>query len=1346
MSIQRPPNESWDCMLPGPPSRNNGGSADLSPSGLLAYASGSSVAVLDSRSMQLVSVLPLPPPSTSSSTTTSASSLSPFVTSVRWSPQPLRRDLLSHDPTSTSHLLLAAGDRQGRIALFDLRLKSPLLFLDPDPSSSKLGIQDLCWIKTRHDSWILAALSGPSRLLLYNTSTGRFFFKYDASPEFFSCIRRDPFDSRHFCAIGLKGFLLSVKVLGDTVDEVAIKELQIRTDTSELQKLERDASGDSTPNTSPALAVFPLYIVRFAFSLQWKHILFVTFPRELVVFDLQYETTLFAAGLPRGCSKFLDVLPDPNIELLYCAHLDGKFSTWRRKEGEQVHMMCTMEELMPSIGTSVPSPSILAVVISRSDSTLQNVGKIYSDVSHTSSPDVDFDTPFDFCDESVLISKTHLISISDDGKIWNWLLTAEGPGDAQKDTINMDILAEVSEVPVLDTNTSNVDLSVDEPALDAVKQPDNLNSIKSGPSKSTISLEEMSFKTSLVGQLHLLSSTVTMLAVPSPSLTATLARGGNYPAVAVPLVALGTQSGTIDVIDVSANAVAASFSVHNSTVRGLRWLGNSRLVSFSYTQGNGKSGGYINRLIVTCLRSGLNRPFRVLQKPERAPIRALRTSSSGRYLLILFRDAPVEVWAMTKTPIMLRSLALPFTVLEWTLPTVPRPVQNGPSRQSPLSSRDHTPLAPSGTFSPTKASSTDSKGVSSDGSQDDSSESFAFALVNGALGVFEVHGRRIRDFRPKWPSSSFVSSDGLVTAMAFRLPHVVMGDRSGNIRWWDVTTGQSSSFNTHREGIRRIKFSPVVAGDHSRGRIAVLFYDNTFSVFDLDSQDPLANSLLQPQFPGTLVLELDWLPLRTDKNDPLLLCIAGADSSFRVVEVTINDKRFGYVPQPRSMKERFRPMPLCSPILLPTPHALALRMILQLGVKPSWFNTSITIEKRHYLIPGTTSSTGDLRSYMIDSPPLGDSVVPEMLLKVLEPYRKEGCILDDERARLYATVVNKGSAVRFAFAAAIFGESSEALFWLQLPRALTHLMNKLIDKSSQKAPEPASTPQIDDTSILSRITSKGKSMPGTGKRDALNNGQLRLMAFEQEELWESASERIPWHEKLEGEGAIQNRVHELVSIGNLEAAVSLLLSTPPESSYFYANALRAVALSSAVSRSLLELTVKVVAANMVRTDRSLSGTHLLCAVGRYQEACSQLQDAGCWTDAATLAATHLKGSDYARVLQRWGDHVLRTEHNIWRALILYVAAGALQEALAALREAQQPDTAAMFILACREIHAEIISSLDSDEESRSSVKDQPLILPALNLDNEDVIAVGEYFGQYQQKLVHLCMDSQPFSD
>lgn len=95
-------------------------------------------------------------------------------------------------------------------------------------------------------------------------------------------------------------------------------------------------------------------------------------------------------------------------------------------------MMCAMEELIPSIGTSVPSPSVLAVVISHSDSTIQNISKLYSD-GHPSLY-ADTDNPFDSCDESLVISKTPLISISDDGILWKWLLTAEGSGDVQNKT------------------------------------------------------------------------------------------------------------------------------------------------------------------------------------------------------------------------------------------------------------------------------------------------------------------------------------------------------------------------------------------------------------------------------------------------------------------------------------------------------------------------------------------------------------------------------------------------------------------------------------------------------------------------------------------------------------------------------------------------------------------------------------------------------------------------------------------------------------------------------------------------------------------------------------------------
>ncbi|XP_026391507.1 uncharacterized protein LOC113287062 isoform X1 [Papaver somniferum] len=77
-----------------------------------------------------------------------------------------------------------------------------------------------------------------------------------------------------------------------------------------------------------------------------------------------------------------------------------------------------------------------------------------------------------------------------------------------------------------------------------------------------------------------------------------------------------------------------------------------------------------------------------------------------------------------------------------------------------------------------------------------------------------------------------------------------------------------------------------------------------------------------------------------------------------------NDK--GPVSLPRAIKERFRPIPPCFPILLPTPHALALRMVLQLGVKPTWFNEAYT-DGSGFAVPRAGSSSRDLCSYMIES-------------------------------------------------------------------------------------------------------------------------------------------------------------------------------------------------------------------------------------------------------------------------------------------------------------------------------------------------------------------------------------------
>jgi WD repeat-containing protein 11 len=303
-------------MLPGPPGRGNAGCTDLSAAGLLAHGAGSSVVVSDPRSMQLVCVLPMP-----------SSSLASFVTAVRWAPPAAAGQ--GEEDDGCPPLRLAAGDRHGRVAVWDARARAVLHWLNLDDARG--GVQDLCWI--RHASgWLLASIHGPSLLCIWETSHNpRLLWMFDAAPEYLSCLRRDPFDATHLCAIGLRGFLLSAVPRHGS--DISLQEHRVTCgagDVAELHKLEKELA--AAPAPAPALAAFPFFATRLCFSPLWRQILFLTFPRELIVFDLTYSTALSVTPLPRGLGKFSDVMADPDLDLLYCTHLDGKLSIWRRKE------------------------------------------------------------------------------------------------------------------------------------------------------------------------------------------------------------------------------------------------------------------------------------------------------------------------------------------------------------------------------------------------------------------------------------------------------------------------------------------------------------------------------------------------------------------------------------------------------------------------------------------------------------------------------------------------------------------------------------------------------------------------------------------------------------------------------------------------------------------------------------------------------------------------------------------------------------------------------------------------------------------------------------------------------
>ena len=266
---------------------------------------------------------------------------------------------------------------------------------------------------------------------------------------------------------------------------------------------------------------------------------------------------------------------------------------------EQTYSLCSTEDLMPSIGTPVPTPSVLAVVLCQFESAIQNVARVSHDlgtasplstiIGKTQSTNYFKNSSKDF------ISRRCFLSISDDGRIWNWLLTSESPS-------NVTVASKPDMVSIVDTVRDELGKTQLEPRESFDRIPGSDDSERREPKKgfyskpdgsgarknllikvafseslcifsvprlifcllirvkhsclcsdsvyaststsilcpptlevvlfvqllywsllhSVMPFYSFSAQISLIGQLHLLSSTVNTLAVPSPSLTATL--------------------------------------------------------------------------------------------------------------------------------------------------------------------------------------------------------------------------------------------------------------------------------------------------------------------------------------------------------------------------------------------------------------------------------------------------------------------------------------------------------------------------------------------------------------------------------------------------------------------------------------------------------------------------------------------------------------------------------------------------------------------------------------------------------------------------------------------------------
>mmetsp|Transcript_7354 Transcript_7354/g.20760 ORF Transcript_7354/g.20760 Transcript_7354/m.20760 type:complete len:1627 (+) Transcript_7354:108-4988(+) len=877
-------------IVPSPPGAVNHGVADILHGSLLAYAVSSSVAIVDVHDMHLVGLL-------------HPEANGGLTSALCWFPDcHVRARSGIHDQ---GHLQMATGDNLGRVLLWDVLLGASAVMLEESPArlaeatrsggvlASQGGVTDLAWVASGA-SGLLAVAMHPSTLLLLDPASGALVWRREQpGAEPITCLGRDPLDHSHLAVCAARGGIMVLRLLNPRADRVESIQLSIQPPAKQQQQV------------APK-------VVSCAFS-RTRELLFAATPSQVAVLDLELHGQVAAVALPAGYSAFSEVVAiqphglisgspygdgrPAGLETLICGHQDGTVSVWSCWQVSMLdYRLATRHSLLPDPPRSLSGASIQLIAM-RGSAWRRRPAACSALADHTpppvacvippkrgrqktneapppsnSLPDISqVPLPPSNSGSSTAFPGTEsllLAAVTADGRVWAWDLAVHLPEGAAK-------AAAVSSAAM---------------AAQLLHQPQ------------------------LSGLLTPLTRSISTFTVaPTPI----RADGG-----ATVTIAAVTGSGMVDVMSLRAGVggtllpvVNISLEAHREVVRGLRWLGNSpQLASFSCKK---EKHGWRNSLVITDMLSRKSTPFRDVG-PEVSPMLAIRSSPSGRHLLVLFRGAPSEIWVVggSSPPHRVRVLDLPFTAVEWVLRSDAAYAPDTPSKWTDWSSGNPTDRGQHGSQLQPAASTSERM------AEDVPEERIAFALGDGRVGVLAVKGRKVGDTHPKRPTHGLLtSSEYVAMALAAWGTNIVLGDAEGNIVRWDTSTGRSSSVSSGQGTVRRVQVAPsglVVprAAPPSMSdpiaRVALLFSSGAWGVWELDARAgirpvmvsapagelqlsavPAAAAGGEPSRAGggssgapvARVTDLYWLPLPMEGGNGGVLAVACEDASLSLIHV-----------------------------------------------------------------------------------------------------------------------------------------------------------------------------------------------------------------------------------------------------------------------------------------------------------------------------------------------------------------------------------------------------------------------------------------------------------------------------
>lgn len=167
-----------------------------------------------------------------------------------------------------------------------------------------------------------------------------------------------------------------------------------------------------------------------------------------------------------------------------------------------MHILCTVEELMPSIGTVVPPPAVLATTIWQSESIFRNIDKQCQDLSQTNAS-LSFIADTNPEKNVYQGTLTYVTSISEDGKIWSWLLTFDKSAHPNKTNLGANLHSHSSANAIIYSTVkpTNVSISV----TNIGKEPGRLSHSHAATANTSSNRPDFTIKVTAQNYFSLLS-------------------------------------------------------------------------------------------------------------------------------------------------------------------------------------------------------------------------------------------------------------------------------------------------------------------------------------------------------------------------------------------------------------------------------------------------------------------------------------------------------------------------------------------------------------------------------------------------------------------------------------------------------------------------------------------------------------------------------------------------------------------------------------------------------------------------------------------------------------------------